>query len=73
MNDCDLLPEGGYTPTNLRALMAARGWTFRYVAEYLGVSVVTAQRWAASPDLPSYREMSLATWQKIYNHAKEIA
>ena len=64
-------PEVGYTPANLRTLLALaglthlieqRGWTQAYAAELAGVSAQTMRRWLAAVDTPSHADMPLNKW-----------
>ena len=59
------LPEAGYTPQNLRVLIARLGWTQKQTAEYLAVGVNTVQMWLAETDKSSHRDMPLLQWRKL--------
>ena len=59
----DALPEIGYTPANLRALMTLCGWTSAGLAAHLNVSPRSVQRWRADIGHPSHRDMDSLTWR----------
>jgi len=59
------LPEAGYTPANLRALLASAGLTQRAAADLLGVDGRTVRKWAADTDNASHRDMPLVQWRKL--------
>ena len=60
------LPEAGYTPANLRALIEARGWTQRQAAEACGVSERTMRGWLlADIESPNHRDCPLRSWRKL--------
>ena len=60
------LPEAGYTPANLRALIEARGWTQKQAAEACGVSARVVRNWLLEYiDSPNHRDMPLRVWRKL--------
>ena len=60
------LPEAGYTPANLRALIEARGWTQKQAAEACGVSERVVRNWLVSDTAsPNHRDMPLRAWRKL--------
>ena len=62
------LPEAGYTPANLRALIEARGWTQKQAAEACGVSArVVRNRLLEDIDSPNHRDMPLRSWRDLLN------
>jgi len=61
-----ILPEPGYTPANLRALLASAGLTQQAAADLLGVDGRTVRKWVADLDNASHRDMPLAQWQKLF-------
>lgn len=61
-----ILPEAGYTPANLRALIEARGWTQKQAAEACGVSERTVRKWLVENiDSDSHRDCPLKSWRKL--------
>lgn len=60
------LPEAGYTPANLRALIEARGWTQKQAAEACGVTERTVRKWLVE-DITSdnHRDCPLKSWRKL--------
>lgn len=61
------LPEAGYTPANLRALLASAGLTQQAAADLLGVDGRTVRKWLADVDSASHRDMPLKMWRKLLN------
>ena len=62
------LPEHGYTPANLRALIEARGWTQKQAAEACGVAERTVRNWLVEDiDSPNHRDMPLRSWRDLLN------
>jgi len=61
-----IFPEPGYTPANLRALLASAGLTQQAAAYLLGVDGRTVRKWVADLDNASHRDMPLAQWQKLF-------
>ena len=59
------LPEAGYTPANLRALLASAGLTQQAAADLIGVDGRTVRKWLADVDSDSHRDMPLHQWQKL--------
>lgn len=60
------VPETGYTPINLRYLRIAYGLSERDVAQILGVSDQTVQRWEITDeDSLAKREMSKIMWKRF--------
>lgn len=65
------LPESGYTPANLRALLASAGLTQQAAAGLLGVDGRTVRKWVADLDNASHRDMPLTQWQKLLAVAQQ--
>lgn len=59
------LPEAGYTPANLRALLASAGLTQQAAADLLGVDVRTVRKWVADLDNASHRDMPHRRWLQL--------
>jgi len=60
------LPEVGYTPTNLRALIESRGWTQKQAADACGVAERTLRGWLVEDiDSASHRDCPLRSWRKL--------
>ena len=59
------LPEAGYTPANLRALLASAGLTQQAAADLIGVDGRTVRKWLANVDSDSHRDMPLHQWRKL--------
>jgi transcriptional regulator with XRE-family HTH domain len=66
---CTDFPEAGYTPANLRALLASAGLTQQAAANLIGVDGRTVRKWLADIDAPSHRDMPLKAWRKLINGA----
>ena len=63
-----ILPEAGYTPANLRALIESRGWTQKQAAEACGVAERTLRGWLVEDiDSASHRDCPLRSWRKLLN------
>jgi len=58
-------PEAGYTPANLRALLASAGLTQQAAADLLGVDGRTVRKWLALSTSASHRDMPLRAWLKL--------
>jgi len=58
-------PEAGYTPANLRALLASAGLTQQAAADLLGVDGRTVRKWVADLDNASHRDMPLCRWLQL--------
>ena len=58
-------PEAGYTPANLRALLASAGLTQQAAAGLLGVDGRTVRKWLADVDSASHRDMPLCRWLQL--------
>lgn len=58
-------PEAGYTPANLRALLASAGLTQQAAADLIGVDGRTVRKWLADVDSDSHRDMPLHQWLKL--------
>lgn len=54
----------GYTPANLRHLMARHNLTRQAVADALGVSLRTVFRWASDPG-NDHRPMTHVAWLEL--------
>ncbi len=54
--------ELGYTPNNLKSIRQKHGLTQQRVADITGVSLATAQRWEASPNMSSFANMPHTKW-----------
>lgn len=59
------LPEAGYTPANLRALLSSAGLTQQAAADLIGVDGRTVRKWLADVDSESHRDMPLHQWRKL--------
>ena len=59
------LPEAGYTPANLRALLASAGLTQQAAADLLGVDGRTIRKWLADVDSASHRDMPHYRWLQL--------
>ena len=59
------LPEAGYTPANLRALLSSAGLTQQAAADLIGVDGRTVRKWLADVDSDSHRDMPLKSWRKL--------
>lgn len=71
MRACTDFPEAGYTPANLRALLASAGLTQQAAADLLGVDGRTVRKWVADLENASHRDMPLAQWQKLLAEVKQ--
>jgi transcriptional regulator with XRE-family HTH domain len=65
------LPEAGYTPANLRALLALAGLTQQAAADLIGVDGRTVRKWLADLDNASHRDMPLKTWRKLLDLSQQ--
>ena len=68
-----LLPELGYTPVNLRALIEYMGCTQAQVAEKIGVSPRVLRKWLTETDKVSHADMPLHQWRKLLAIAQDCA
>lgn len=60
------LPELGYTPKNLQAIKQIFGLTSERVAEIVGVTTRTAQRWEKEPDgTYQHSNMPVDKWREL--------
>ncbi len=59
------LPEAGYTPANLTALLSQAGLNFSQAADLLGVSYRTFQNWTYGIDNKNHRDMPLQKWLEL--------
>jgi len=64
-----ILPEPGYTPANLRALLKHAGLTQQAAADLLGVDGRTVRKWLADLDSSSHRDMPLTQWVRLMEAA----
>jgi transcriptional regulator with XRE-family HTH domain len=63
-----ILPEAGYTPANLRALIESRGWTQKQAADACRVAERTLRGWLVEDiDSASHRDCPLRSWRKLLN------
>ena len=62
-------PEAGYTPANLRALLAHAGLTQQSAASLLGADISTLQKWLAETDRATHRDMPLIQWRNLVDRA----
>ncbi len=60
-----IFPEAGYTPANLRALLASAGLTQQAAANLIGVDGRTVRKWVADVDSASHRDMPLHRWLQL--------
>lgn len=58
-------PETGYTPANLRHLIALLGITQAQAAAHIGVTPRVLRSWLAESDKASHRDMPLAQWRQL--------
>lgn len=66
-----ILPEIGYTPANLRALLEQRGLTREDAARLLGVRVRAVHRWCVETGNPNHRDMSLLHWRELLQQTQD--
>lgn len=66
-----ILPEIGYTPANLRALLEQRGLTRDDAARLLGVKIRAVHRWCAEPGNSNHRDMSLLHWRALLQQTQD--
>ena len=59
------MPEVGYTPANLTALLHNAGLNFIQAADLLGVSYRTFQNWTYGIDNKNHRDMPLSKWIEL--------
>lgn len=59
------IPEAGYTPANLRALLQSAGITQQSAAQMLGVDQRTVRKWCAELETASHRDMPLWQWREL--------
>ena len=59
------LPEAGYTPANLRALLSSAGLTQQAAADLIGVDTRTVRKWLADVSGDNHRDMPLKSWRKL--------
>ena len=60
------LPEAGYTPANLRALLKHAGLTQAASADMIGVNHKTLRRWLVEDlDSPAHSDMPLRKWRAL--------
>ena len=64
-------PEAGYTPANLRALLASAGLTQQAAANMIGVDGRTVRKWVADLDNASHRDMPLKAWRKLLDLSQQ--
>jgi len=57
--------EPGYTPANLRTLLASAGLTQQAAADLLGVDGRTVRKWVADVDSDSHRDMPYCRWLQL--------
>ena len=65
-----MLPEYGYTPANLRALLASAGLTQQAAADLLSddkhiVHSRTIRKWLAEVGTTTHRDMPLSQWMRL--------
>ncbi len=64
-------PEAGYTPANLRALLASAGLTQQAAADLIGVHGRTVRKWLSDVDSGSHRDMPLEKWNALLDRVSE--
>lgn len=65
------LPEAGYTPANLRAVIQAAGITQAAAAALIGANERTMRKWLAPLGSPSHRDMPLEKWLALLDRMSE--
>ena len=60
-----ILPESGYTPANLRAILDSSGMTQSAAAAMLGVDTRTVRKWLAEMGTATHRDMPLSQWMRL--------
>ena len=63
------LPEAGYTPANLRALLSSAGLTQQQAGKLLGVTTRTVTGWVAPVDERGHHDMPLRLWLQLMQTA----
>lgn len=63
---CTDLPEAGYTPANLRALLKYAGLTQQAAGELLAVDMRTVRKWCAPLD-SDHADMPHRRWLQLLN------
>lgn len=59
------LPEAGYTPANLRALIEWSGLSQAEAAALVGVEAINMRRWLMDVGVKSHRDMPLVKWRAL--------
>jgi len=59
------LPEAGYTPANLRALLSSAGLTQQQAGKLLGVTTRTVAGWVVPVDERGHHDMPLRLWLQL--------
>jgi len=69
------LPEAGYTPANLRALIEQSGLTQAQAGELLDPPAApkTMRGWLAPVDSPAHRDMPLKKWIDFLSAVKRTS
>ena len=67
----DSLPEAGYTPANLRAVIQSAGITQAAAAALIGANERTIRKWMAPLESPSHRDMPLEKWIVLIDRLRE--
>ena len=65
------LPEAGYTPANLRALIQVAGITQAAAAALIDANERTMRKWLAPLGSPSHRDMPLQKWIALLDRMSE--
>ena len=65
------LPEAGYTPANLRAVIKSAGITQAAAASLIDANERTMRKWLAPLESPSHRDMPLEKWNALLDRMSE--
>lgn len=65
------LPDAGYTPANLRAVIRFAGITQAAAASLIDANERTMRKWLAPLDSPSHRDMPLEKWNALLDRVSE--
>lgn len=60
-----MLPETGYTPANLRALLKIHDSNREQAADMLGVTLRAVHRWCTDLESKQHRDMPLEKWNEL--------
>ena len=65
------LPEAGYTPANLRAVIKSAGITQAAAAAMIDANERTMRKWLSPMESPSHRDMPLEKWISLLDRMRE--